>query len=778
MVTVSVIVPFRNAEAYLGEAIASVEGQTFADWELLLIDDGSTDNSRRIAEEAAALDSRLRLLDRPSGVPGNAAAARNLGIERARGEFVAFLDADDVYERSSLQSRLQGFEGRPDVAVVYGPTRWWHPGAEERDWTESVRREAGRVHQPPELLNRVLLLRRGRVPCTCGMLIRRRALEVTGGFEESFHLYEDQTLWAKLLLRFPVYVTDVVGARYRQHEESTSAHAERSGVYHYRRPHESRADFLTWVDRHARSSGLADPSVQRALRLASARYGDGRAGLTPADWLTIAGHAVYGALVSVLRRRLGRRAFGARRRGRVGLVLTPRQWGLVRRATRALGVHRLENLLTFLRWPLQQVADALLRRVDRDPRLVAMGSPAGRFADNAALVFLYLSEGAPELSPVWISGSAAVVRRLRARGYAAELRWSWSGVRTCIRAGTYVYSAYRSDISRWFSSSATTVCLWHGIPIKRIMLDLPVAQTAWTRILPLRHLVREPAPDLLLSSTRHVTQESLAHAFGIPEERCLELGYPRNDHLVHAPRNPHSALVARTDELDRIKAAPFVVGMFLTWRDDRAVDIVDAQLVNQLAVLCADHGALLVYKAHYNVAPVHVDPALCVHLAPDVDLNTYLGFCNILITDYSSVALDFLLLARPILYFMPDLERYVSKRGVYIDPLGLPGTVTRDQASLIDGLRRLLTAPRPLPADEGAHALRRRVWGDYDGHATAAVAEVLRRHIDRRRAEQQRGTGGSPVGHAQKQDGVISGTTSDHETGTGPRRASSSRSRR
>jgi glycosyltransferase involved in cell wall biosynthesis len=321
MVTVSVIVPFRDAGPYLGEAIASVQDQTWRDWELLLIDDGSTDDSPLIAEEAATRDPRIRLLARPVGVPGNAAAARNLGIEWARGEFVAFLDADDVYERTNLQSRLECFEGRSDVAMVYGPTRWWHPGAEERDWTERMRREAGRVHHAPELVVRVLLLQQWQVPCTCGVLIRRPALEVTGGFEESFHLYEDQTLWAKLLLRFPVYVTDVVGARYRQHERSATAHAERSGVYHYRRPHESRVAFLTWVDDHARSSGLAAPSVQRALRLASARYGNRSAGLSLADRLTlmghtlrtIVGHTVNWTIGSARRLGASRRPFGARR---------------------------------------------------------------------------------------------------------------------------------------------------------------------------------------------------------------------------------------------------------------------------------------------------------------------------------------------------------------------------------------------------------------------------------------------------------------------------------
>jgi len=391
--------------------------------------------------------------------------------------------------------------------------------------------------------------------------------------------------------------------------------------------------------------------------------------------------------------------------------------------------------VTRVKWPLQQLIDALLCHIPRDHRLVVMGSPSERFADNTAHLFLYLSDR-PDgtISPVWISGSRTIVRRLRAHGYAAELRWSWSGIRACIKAGTYVYSAYRSDINRWFSSHATNVCLWHGIPIKRIMRDLldsaPVPG-GWARI---RRSGQEPAPDRLLSSTRYVTRHCFVRAFGIPENRCWEIGYPRNDHLLNSPREPHPALIHRSDELDRLQTADLVVGMFLTWRDDSAFDIADPGLVNRLASVCAEHGALLVYKAHYNVTPADVNHELCMHLPPEVDLNAYLGFCDILITDYSSVALDFLLLDRPILFYMPDLERYLSKRGFYFDPLLLPGTITRSQASLVEVLKGLLAAPRPLPSDSRVDAFRPRVWGEYNGHASTAVASELRRDIDRRLA--------------------------------------------
>jgi CDP-glycerol glycerophosphotransferase (TagB/SpsB family) len=271
------------------------------------------------------------------------------------------------------------------------------------------------------------------------------------------------------------------------------------------------------------------------------------------------------------------------------------------------------------------------------------------------------------------------------------------------------------------------------------MRDLPDSAPIPGRLARIGRSGQEPPPDRLLSSTRQVTRRCFVRAFGIPENHCWETGYPRNDHLLKSPREPHPALIHRSDELERIKTADFVVGTFFTWRDDSAFDIAGAGLVNRLASVCAEHGSLLVYKAHYNVVtPVDVNQKLCVHLPPEVDLNAYLGFCDVLITDYSSVALDFLLLGRPILFYMPDLERYLSKRGFYFDPLLLPGTITRDQASLVEVLKGLLTGPRPLPSDSRLDAFRPSVWGGYDGHAATAVTSELRRDIDCRLARDRR----------------------------------------
>jgi GT2 family glycosyltransferase len=270
--TVSVVTPFLNAEAYLAEAIESVRVQTLEDWELLLVDDGSRDGSAAIAAAAAARDPRIQLIRRPEGRLGGAAAARNLGLGRAWGEFVAFLDADDLFEPDKLRHQVETLRAQPTAAMLYGPTRWWHPGAEHRDWTEEMGRLGDRLHAPPSLLAGVLLLNRGHVPCTCAVLVRRSEVLAVKGFEERFALYEDQTLWVRLFLRYPVFVSRRCLARYRQHGASVSAEAERTGVYNRTRPHVARIAFLDWVRAHLAENGIVGSGLERALRIAAAPY--------------------------------------------------------------------------------------------------------------------------------------------------------------------------------------------------------------------------------------------------------------------------------------------------------------------------------------------------------------------------------------------------------------------------------------------------------------------------------------------------------------------------
>lgn len=392
----------------------------------------------------------------------------------------------------------------------------------------------------------------------------------------------------------------------------------------------------------------------------------------------------------------------------------------VRTAVRRIGVHRVSTAAHLLQLPFLLLLRLCLSWVPRDPRRVVLGSPLDRFADNAAYLFVHLATQQQILRPTWISGSPATVARLRSQGLPSELRWSRRGVLACLRAGTFVYAGYRSDINRYLSPGAVAVGLWHGLPFKRVERGiLGQEQGRFTR---LSEAGREPPPDFLLSSTPYVTRIGLSPAFGVPEERCWELGYPRNDHLVRGIRPP--APMVWHDEYDVLERASCVVGLFLTWRDDRVDDVADTALVARLAAVCARHGAALTYKPHYNVQGAEEVPAGVVVLPGDADLHAYLGLCDVLVTDYSSIALDFPLTRRPSLYYMPDLEKYAATRGFYIDPHTLPGRITRTADALTSALEEVLSGRVEAWSQEQDEFLRL-VWGDRRDDACAAVTAAL-----------------------------------------------------
>lgn len=267
MPRVSVLTPFLNAERHLDAAIASVRAQAYPDWELMLVDDGSSDSSLEIARRHAADDpGRIRVLDADPARKG-AAAARNRGLEDSGGALIACLDADDLYGPQKLKRDVQALDAAPDALWVYSASRWFFEARDGRDWTEQPGVARDRTHPGTRLLQRVLLRERGDVPCPCAVMIRREAMLAAGGFEERFTLYEDQALWAKLLLAGPVHVRSGCDAAYRQHAASTSTAAAERGDYHAERPHPARRIFLEWLERYAATAG-ADAGVRKALEAA------------------------------------------------------------------------------------------------------------------------------------------------------------------------------------------------------------------------------------------------------------------------------------------------------------------------------------------------------------------------------------------------------------------------------------------------------------------------------------------------------------------------------
>ena len=206
---VSVVIPCWNQAHYLGEAIESVLAQTYPRLELVVVDDGSTDNS----SEVVARHPGVRLVRQPNrGV----AAARNRGLAESRGEHVVFLDADDRLLPEALAVGVEKLAAEPDAAFAAGMPRDIGRGG-------AVIREA---RQPLILRDHYLkLLEECFIWSGSSLVYRRSALDAVGGFNERRVAADDYELYLKLARDFPVVCHEEVVTEYRRHGANTTRNA-------------------------------------------------------------------------------------------------------------------------------------------------------------------------------------------------------------------------------------------------------------------------------------------------------------------------------------------------------------------------------------------------------------------------------------------------------------------------------------------------------------------------------------------------------------------------
>jgi glycosyltransferase involved in cell wall biosynthesis len=195
-------------------------------------------------------------------------ASRNRGIAAARGRYLALLDADDVYLPERLEHHVQILERHPDVAMVYGPTMYWHswsPDAVQQDVVGMLGFAVGVAHPAPTVLRRFMADAR-IIPGVCSLTIRREKVLAINGFEEAFRgCYEDQVFISKICARESVTLTDRCLDYYRQHEGSCCAQAKDSGEYSEHLPHPARERFLRWLVGYLAEKDVHDPALARLL---------------------------------------------------------------------------------------------------------------------------------------------------------------------------------------------------------------------------------------------------------------------------------------------------------------------------------------------------------------------------------------------------------------------------------------------------------------------------------------------------------------------------------
>lgn len=209
--TVSIALCCYNSERYLEETLQSIFAQTYHDWELVIVNDGSTDSTEQIIQRHMAEGRHIVYSTQPNCGLG---AARNKAIELSQGEFIALIDHDDVWDPEKLEQQLKLFAKRPEVGVVYSAVHVLVPGA---------RTGAPAPFRPPMYRGNVFVpLVLCNFVASSTLMIRRACLEKVGWFNPSLCLTEEYELLLRLAEHYEFDYVDKPLVTYRLHEGNAS----------------------------------------------------------------------------------------------------------------------------------------------------------------------------------------------------------------------------------------------------------------------------------------------------------------------------------------------------------------------------------------------------------------------------------------------------------------------------------------------------------------------------------------------------------------------------
>jgi len=306
-----------------------------------------------------------------------------------------------------------------------------------------------------------------------------------------------------------------------------------------------------------------------------------------------------------------------------------------------------------------------------------------KFADNSKYLFLYVQQAHPEIRPVWLAHNPCVVSDLRSRGYEAYMAYSVKGFLLSMRATAVVVSTGLVDVNRYAIGRAKKIQLWHGTPLKKIGYDDRITRRLQEhKITKIKNILRRFLPflgehyDLIIAPSEEVSTK-LASAFKMPREKIALTGYPRNDAFFNTPwlADDNQLYLKDVGEKTHYEC---LITYLPTHREEGRRDtgfLFSAYGFNisDVEALLQKYNAVFIIKTHYynrlRLPSGEVGQRIYTPSDEELpDIYPLLKATDILITDYSSVYFDYLLLDRPIIFAPFDLEEYVRRdRELYYD---------------------------------------------------------------------------------------------------------------
>ena len=258
---VSIIIPIYNAAPYIQRCIDVLSKQDFVKpFEIIIVDDASTDKNLKNYLNGLEKDEKISVTFRDTN--GHISAATNSALSLASGEFVTFLDHDDVYESEKLSCMLAAAERHPNADAIIGPNRMWYSWDEESQRSSDSPQVLGitteTVLAPPGMING-FLANSSKTPL--GPLFRTKTLRTLGGYDPTFKdMHEDQVFMVRLMLKHPIVVIDDVLHRYRQHTDSCVAQTHANG-----KDKQARYRFLSWMKEELDRQDSRHPELDKQI---------------------------------------------------------------------------------------------------------------------------------------------------------------------------------------------------------------------------------------------------------------------------------------------------------------------------------------------------------------------------------------------------------------------------------------------------------------------------------------------------------------------------------
>ncbi len=213
---VSVVIPAYNAGQYIGETIGSVLNQSYQEFEIIVVDDASTDNTLQVVREIAVQDNRIKIIEFPHS--GNPSVPRNKGVREAKGKYIAFLDADDIWVSSKLEEQLKLFRENNGIALVYSASLTFGDVTPFSPYYELLP-----LPGKESLIYNDLIYRGNTITCS-SVLVTKAIIESAGYYDEDPELkVEDYDLWIRIAKIAGIAFIPAIHVYYRIHTSQFSA---------------------------------------------------------------------------------------------------------------------------------------------------------------------------------------------------------------------------------------------------------------------------------------------------------------------------------------------------------------------------------------------------------------------------------------------------------------------------------------------------------------------------------------------------------------------------